>query len=119
MAIASYRNLIVWQRAMQLVVAVYTLTAQFSKAERFGLTNQMRRAAVAIPSNIAEGKYRWSKKEYQHYLRIAFASGAELETQIAIAKQTQPLEPGAYKKADTLLDEVMKMLRTILIHLGK
>src|SRR3989338_4809921 len=84
--IESYRDLIVWQRAMDLVREIYKITLQFPKSELYGLASQMQRAAVAIPSNIAEGFQRGHRKEYCQFLRIAFGSGAELETQIELCK---------------------------------
>ena len=80
--IHSYKNLLVWQRSMDLVVAIYGLTKKFPKEEIYGLTSQMRRASVSIPSNIAEGRFRGTRKDYLQFLRIAYSSGAELETQM-------------------------------------
>lgn len=84
--ISSYKDLLVWQKALELSVEIYNLTENFPKEEIYGLTSQIRRAAVSIPSNIAEGRYRGSKKDFSQFLRIAYASGAELETQLEIAK---------------------------------
>ncbi len=78
--IVSYKDLIVWQRSMELVTAIYKLTETFPRAEVFGLTSQMRRAAVSIPSNIAEGRRQSSKRDFRQFLVIAFGSGSELET---------------------------------------
>jgi four helix bundle protein len=80
MKIESYKDLVVWQRAMQLVVETYKLSEQYPKEEKYGLISQMRRAAIAIPSNIAEGHRRRSKKDFKQFLIIANASAAELET---------------------------------------
>jgi four helix bundle protein len=85
--IKSYRDLTVWQKAIELVIKIYALTDKFPTEERFGLTSQMRRAAVSIPSNIAEGNFRRSTKDYVQFLKIAFGSGAELETQLEIIKR--------------------------------
>ncbi|HST11685.1 MAG TPA: four helix bundle protein [Terriglobales bacterium] len=82
----SYKDLIVWRRAMELVLCVYRCTQGFPKQEMFGLTSQMRRAAVSIPSNIAEGKGRYSRKELTQFLLNARGSLLELETQIEIAR---------------------------------
>ena len=87
MKIQSYKDLIVWQKAMELARAVYTLTDTFPREEIYGITSQMKRAAVSIPSNIAEGSRRGTKKDYRHFLLNAFGSGAELETQIELVKQ--------------------------------
>jgi four helix bundle protein len=81
----SYRELTVWQKGMDLVVAIYQLTATFPKSETFGLASQMQRAAVSIPSNIAEGNALHQTKAYLRHLAIACGSLAELETQLEIA----------------------------------
>jgi len=85
MPLKSYRELRVWQAAMDLVVAVYRVTKMWPDSERFALTNQAQRAAVSVPSNIAEGYGRAHRKEYLHMLSIARGSLAELETQLIIA----------------------------------
>ncbi len=112
--IQTYKDLIVWQRAMGLVKAIYELTEKFPKSEIYGLTSQMRRCAVSIPSNIAEGRRRGSKKDYHQFLVIAYGSGAELETQIEIAKKLPFSKNLDYAKADQLLLETMKMLNKML-----
>ncbi|MCX6765830.1 MAG: four helix bundle protein [Candidatus Moranbacteria bacterium] len=76
----SYKNLIVWQKAIDLVGDIYKLTEKFPKSEMYGLSSQMQRAAVAIPSNIAEGQKRTHKKEFIQFLYVSYSSGAELET---------------------------------------
>ena len=113
MKVHSYQNLIVWQKAMNLVVAIYKLTDKFPKSEIYGLTSQMRRAAISIPSNIAEGRRRGHKKEFLHFLLNAYGSGAELETQLAIAKRIPKLKDLECDRTESLLEEVMKMLNTI------
>lgn len=112
--IHSYQDLIVWQKAMDLVVAVYNLTEKFPKSEQFGITSQMKRAAVSIPSNIAEGRRRKTRVDYCHFLTIAYGSGAELETQIAICKRLPFGKMLDYKLVDSLLLEVMKMLNRMI-----
>lgn len=96
---------------MELVRAVYALTAGFPKDEIYGLTSQMRRAVVAIPSNIAEGKKRRTRKDFLQFLRIADGSAAELETQLIIGKD---LYKGNFENAEKLLEEVQKMLITMI-----
>jgi len=113
-SIQTYKDLIVWQRAMDLVGAVYELTEKFPKSEIYGLMSQMRRCAVSIPSNIAEGRRRASKKDYRQFLVIAYGSGAELETQIEIAKRLSFSKNLDYAKVDRLLLETMKMLNKML-----
>ncbi len=98
---------------MELVVVIYELTEQYPKSEIYGLVSQMRRSAVSIPSNIAEGRRRRSRKEYNQFLLIAYGSGAELETQIEISKRL-PFGFGLnFVKVDRLLDEVMRILNKI------
>lgn len=108
--INTYKDLIVWQKSVDLVVAIYALTEEFPKTEIYGLTSQMRRSVISIPSNIAEGRRRGSKKDFHRFLIIAYGSGAELETQIEIAKRLPFGKNLEYKKIDNLLDEVMRML---------
>ncbi|OGY51125.1 MAG: four helix bundle protein [Candidatus Buchananbacteria bacterium RIFCSPHIGHO2_02_FULL_56_16] len=111
--VVSYRDLTVWQRSMELVVAIYTLTDQLPDAEKYGLTAQMRRAAISIPSNIAEGRRRSSRKDFRQFLIIAYGSGAELETQIEIAKRLSFIQAENSKKSELLLGEVMRMLNKL------
>ncbi len=106
----SYKDLIVWQKAKALAIAVYELTEQFPKSEIYGLTSQMRRCSISIPSNIAEGRRRGSKKDFCQFVRIAYGSGAELETQIEIVKELSLGKNLDFKKVDGLLQEIMKML---------
>lgn len=115
--IQTYRDLIVWQKSMDLVIAVYDLTGNYPKEEIYGLTSQTRRAAVSIPSNIAEGKLRGYDAEFKRYLLIAFASGGELETQLEIAKRLPQTRDLDYSKVDSLLEEIMKMLNTLITKL--
>jgi len=84
--VQSYRDLIAWQKGMELAREIYRISRDFPKDEIFGLVSQMRRAAVSIPSNIAEGHQKLSRKEYQYFLGNARASLAEIETQVLIAK---------------------------------
>lgn len=114
MEIKSYRDLTVWKKSMELVITVYALTDKFPHSEMYGLTSQMRRAAVSIPSNIAEGRRRSSRKDFRHFLLNAFGSGAELETQIEIAKSLGFGKKADYEKTDPLLNEVMRMLNRLI-----
>ena len=99
---------------MELVVEIYDLTAQYPQSELYGLVSQSRRAAVSIPSNIAEGRRRGSKKDFCHFLIIAYSSGAELETQIEIIKRLPFGKNLNFNKVDGLLNEVMRMLNKML-----
>lgn len=113
--ILDYKKLVVWQKVIELTKEVYILTKNYPKEEQFGLISQMRRCAVSIPSNIAEGVMRRSNKEFRSFLFIAFGSGGELETQVYISKT---LDFGAklnYSKVDELLSEVMKMLNALIV----
>lgn len=112
--ISSHKELTVWQRAMELVIEIYKLTEQFPREEIYGLTTQMRRAAVSVPSNIAEGRSRGSRRDFAHFLVMAYGSGAELETQLEIVKMLPKTKNLEYSKASLLLTEVMKMLNTII-----
>lgn len=111
--VKSYRDLIVWQKAVELVIVIYELTEQFPKSEMYGLSSQMRRAAVSIPSNIAEGRRRGSRKDFRNFILTAFGSGSELETQIEISKRLPFGKNLNYKKANDLLDGVMRMLNRL------
>ena len=110
----NYKNLIVWQKSMDLVVEVYKLTEKYPSSELYGLTSQSKRCSISIPSNIAEGRLRGSDKEFFHFLSISFGSGAELETQIEIAKRLPFGKSLDFSRVDALLEEVMKILSTIL-----
>lgn len=111
----GYRNLIVWQKSMDLVTSIYTLTESFPKAEQFGLTSQMRRCAVSIPSNIAEGSKRQSKADFRNFLAIALGSAAELETQLELAHRLRFSDATMSTKIGMLLSEVSKMLTTLVV----
>ncbi len=112
--IFTYRDLIVWQKGIMLVTETYDVTAGFPREEIYGLTSQMRRAATSIPSNIAEGRRKGSTKDFLKFLRIAYGSGAELETQIEIAKRLPMTAHLNYQKVDSLLNEIMRMLHVII-----
>lgn len=103
-----------WQRAIQLVVAIYELTEQFPREEIYGLIAQMRRSAVTIASNIAEGRHRGTKQDFLQFLRIAYSSGAELETQLEIAQRLPKTKRLDYARTTALLTEVMKMLHAMI-----
>lgn len=110
----SYKDLIVWQKSIDLVIEVYALTGKFPKHELYGLTSQMRRAAVSIPSNIAEGRSRGTRKDFVNFLRTSLASGVELETQIIIVKRLQYSKEADYAKVDALLSESCRMLHAMI-----
>ena len=112
--ISSHKDLIVWQKSMRLVICIYEITEKFPKEEIFGLTSQMRRAAVSIPSNTAEGRSRGSRKDFCNFLRIANGSAAELETQIEIAEQLIKIKHLNFSEIKELLTEVRKMLNVMI-----
>lgn len=112
--VQTYKDLIVWQKSMDLVVDIYKLTDVFPQSELYGITSQMRRCSVSIPSNIAEGRLRRSKADYKRFLSMAYSSGAELETQIEISKRLKFTGLTNFEKVDSLLLEVMKMLNKII-----
>ncbi len=111
---ASYRKLRVWQRSMDLVEEIYRLCDQLPSDEKYGLISQMRRSAVSIPSNIAEGKRRGSDRELLRYLRIAFGSGAELETQIEVCIRVGHIKVDASRSSILALEESMSMLNSLI-----
>jgi len=115
MKIQSYKDLIVWQRSIQLVEEIYNLTKNFPKCEEFALSSQMKRAAISIPSNIAEGYRRKNLKEYLQFLHISIASASELETQLIISHKIY--SNINYLAADSLLNEVIKMLSVMIKNL--
>lgn len=117
-SIKSYKDLIVWQRGMDLVEAVYMLTNKLPASEQWGLTSQMRRAAVSVPANIAEGYGRQATGEYRHHLSIARASLLELETHVLLGQRL-----GYFTEADTKailrdIDDISKMLASLVSKLS-
>lgn len=112
--IHSSKELIVWQRAMELVAETYDVTEEFPKEETYGWVSQMRRAAVSIPSNIAEGRHRGTKKEFIQFLRIALGSTGELETQMEIAKMLPKTKKIDFSRSESLLLETARMLRSMI-----
>jgi four helix bundle protein len=115
----SYKELIVWQKSMQLCEEVYRATEEFPKSEIYGLTAQVRRCVVSIPSNIAEGYYRGHDAEYKQFLRIAYASGAELETQLLIALRVGYIQEKEVHAILSTQSEVSKMLNKLIQVLHK
>jgi len=114
MALKTYRELEVWQRAMDLVVEVYRLSAEFPSREKFGLTSQIQRAAVSVPANIAEGYGRSHRGDYLHLLSVARGSLAELETHLAIAVRLGFLDRENAMDAWNLSQSVGQMLTKLI-----
>jgi four helix bundle protein len=113
MSVNSFRDLTVWQLAMEVTEQVYRLTAEFPKSETYGLSSQMRRSAVSIPSNIAEGQGRDSTKEFLHFLAIAFGSICELETQLLLANRFSYLSDNDLQSVLTTLTSTSKTTRSL------
>ena len=111
-----FKNLIVWQKAMELVRVVYRISKKFPADERYALTDQLRRAAVSIPSNIAEGYGRASKKDYVHFLAIARGSLYETLTQLQVAQDLGYVDLGA--SLEDIADDVGKMLTSMMKRYG-
>jgi len=110
----NYRDLIVWQKAVELVTEIYRVTQRFPKDEMYGLTSQMRRAAVSVPSNIAEGQSRLTKGEFRQALGIAKGSLMQLETQIVISQNLGYLTQEEAQALQEHLDEVARLLNGLL-----
>ena len=105
-----HRKLLVWQKAMEFVIDIYKLTAKFPKHEEYGLTSQMRRTAVSIPSNLAEGAARKGRKEFNQFLNIAQGSLSELDTQLELGKLLGYIDVETYNNAISKMTEISKML---------
>jgi four helix bundle protein len=110
----SFRDLQVWRNAMGLVVEIYTVTRTFPPDERFGLTSQLRRAAVSVPSNIGEGKRRRRQKALAHHLDIALGSQGEMEVQLEIADRVGLLSLSDYERLRAETEEIGRMLNGLL-----
>lgn len=113
----DYKDLIIWQKSRLLVRTVYILTRKLPEEELFGLTNQVRRAVVSIPSNIAEGFNRGSDKEFIHFLRIAKGSAAEVETQLILCVDLGYLDSDDIVEAIKLYNEILRMLGTLIVRI--
>lgn len=114
MRVKNYRELIVWQKSMAAAKETYSLTDKLPKEEIFSLSNQMRRAAVSIPSNIAEGYGRGSDAEFARYLRISHGSLSELETQLLLCKEIGYLKEYEIEPTLNILQEIGKMINSLL-----
>ena len=112
--IRTFRDLVAWQKSVALVTGVYQRTRVFPKEEMYGLVSQMRRAAVSIPSNVAEGFGRHSTNEYVRFLQISMGSLFELETQLEIAQNLGYLEPKQYEALEEDCREVERILSALI-----
>lgn len=114
----NYKDLVVWQKSVELSIKIYEATKSFPKEEMFGLVSQIRRSAVSIPSNIAEGRCRGSRKDFVQFLRIAYGSCAELQTQLKIAHKLSFIDLQHYSELEILSEEICKMLRSMISKLS-
>jgi len=112
-----HEKLDVWNKAIDFVVTIYRATESFPKEEKFGLTSQIRRAAVSIPANIAEGAARQSSKEFAYFLSNAQGSASELETELLIAHRLGYLVENSYHEMRTTLDSIGRMIVGLSLHL--
>jgi four helix bundle protein len=110
----NYRDLIAWQKAKSLVLDVYRCTRRFPRDEIYGPTSQMRRAAVSVPSNIAEGKGRYSQKEFLQFLYHARGSLLELQTQVSIARDLDYLDLLGFERLDSEAEELGRILNGLI-----
>jgi four helix bundle protein len=116
----TYQDLIAWQKARMLTAEIYRLTRDFPADERFGLVSQMRRAAVSIVSNLAEGYRRAHKAEWRQFVRQAFGSAAELESQLIIASDVGMIsQPALCRSCESLNEEVLRLLNGLIKSLEK
>ncbi|MBV8632616.1 MAG: four helix bundle protein [Silvibacterium sp.] len=113
----NYQDLLVWQRAIEMTVSTYEATRSFSREEMYGLISQLRRAAVSVASNIAEGRGRISQGEFRQFLGLAQGSNYEVQTQLLVAKRLCIGEPELLRKAENLSIEVGKMLSAFIASL--
>ena len=119
MSVRIYRDLEVWQNAMELVTQVYSCTQRFPREEMYGLTNQVRRAAVSVPSNIAEGQGRRTTREFLHHLSIARGSLAEVDTQVEIAERLGFLAREQAEDIGQMLTSVAKLTNALIAALER
>jgi four helix bundle protein len=113
-AVKTYRDLIVWEKSMQFVTDIYSITKKFPGDELYSLTNQIRRSAVSIPSNIAEGFGRNSRKEFKRFLLISIASVFELQTQVTISFNLGYIDNSVFNKLFESSREIERMLSSLI-----
>jgi four helix bundle protein len=114
-----HKDLVLWQKAMDLALEVHRATQEFPRTELFGLSMQLRRSSVSVASNIAEGSARSSTREFMHFLRIARGSLAEIQTQLDLAQRVSYLSADAFSSLDLRIDEVGRILNTVLAGLRR
>ena len=114
-----HKNLEAWKQAMDLTIEIYNVTKNFPNQEIYGITNQVRRAAISVPSNIAEGAARQTKKEFGNFLHVAQGSLSELDTQIEIASRLGYIDVKCRKTLDEKMEPIDKMITVLIRHLSK
>lgn len=119
MTISTYRDLIVWQKAVSFVTRIYEVTRGYPDDERFGLTSQIRRCSVSIPSNIAEGYGRHATNDYIRFLRIASGSLCEVQTQLLISRNLNFINAETYAELDEATREIERMLTSMIRKLNQ
>ncbi|MEN6450421.1 MAG: four helix bundle protein [Thermoguttaceae bacterium] len=119
MPVKDYRELIVWQKAMDLVESIYRVTKPFPKEEVYGLTSQIRRASVSIPSNIAEGNGRNTTRDYVHFLSMAYGSVKEVETQVLIAERLCYIDSGQCHGLVQTTNEIARLISGLVNSLNR
>src|SRR5581483_9116173 len=119
MSESTYRTLVAWQRAIDLAVEVYTISKTFPKDERFSLTQQIRRCATSVPSNIAEGRGRGSPRDYRHFLHQARGSLYEIDTQITLAERLGYCTAGASARIQNAIVEAARPLQGLITSLDR
>jgi four helix bundle protein len=119
MKVKSYKELDVWKKGIEIVDRIYEITADFPQSQLYGLTSQMQRAAISIPSNIAEGFARGHTAEYKQFLRVALSSCAELDTQLVIARRRNYVTEAEYLELQKNLDHESRMIMNLIKSLSK
>jgi four helix bundle protein len=117
--VRNYKDLLIWQKGIDLAKEIYKLTSGFPDSEKYGLSNQLRRAAVSIPSNIAEGHSRKSDKEFGHFLRIALGSCAEVDTQLIIAAELDYVAKDVAYTLSAHVVEIQKMIYGLISRINQ
>ena len=112
--IESFKDLKIWQKGMEIVIDIYNLTKDFPREELYSMTSQMRRSAISIPSNIAEGFKRYHDKEYRQFLHITLGSSAELETQLILAKKLEYIKEKEAEKIYEKIDHLSRMITALM-----
>jgi four helix bundle protein len=119
MSVKDYRELIAWQKAMDLVETIYRVTGTFPREEIYGLTSQIRRAAISIPSNIAEGNGRNTTRDYVHFLGVAYGSVKEVETQTLIAERLRYINSARSTELVTMTGEIARLISGVMNSLNR